>query len=191
MRIKFIIILSFSLTLFSGCLAKETMNSVSPNVDNLKGKNLFCEDYYSYVTYSFLDHKRYQINYYFLRNFEIGERKGIYGVLDDVRYFYLKSDHNLIVYYKLEIKKNKNNWQKKKLKTPKENYYLDRQKVNIVFSPNRNSEIVHKCKIFNGTSEELDESTLAKYFKYIEDLENKEIHEKIKQNDQQRKKNKI
>ena len=191
MRIKLIIILSFLSTLFSGCLVKETINLESTEFDNLRGKNLFCEDYYSYVTYSFFDHKRYQTNYYFLKNFEIGQRKGVYGVLDDVRYFYLSADKKLIIFNQSDESKKEKNWERKIYRTPRLDYYLDRENLNIVFSPNNYSEIKHKCEIFDGTSEELREITLNKYLKHFEDEKNQRIYEEIKKIDNQRKKNKI
>ena len=177
--------------MLSGCLSTEPPYKTISEADNLSGKNLFCEEHNAFVTYSFFDEKRFQTDYYFLVFLEIGIRSGTYGVLNNVRYFYLKPNKNLEILNLSEKSENEKNWERKIYQTPKLDYYLDRENLNIVFSPLDYSEIKHKCKIFDGTTEELRDSTLKKYLKHFEEKENKKIYDEIREIDQQRKKNKI
>ena len=177
--------------MLSGCLSTKPPHKIISEVDNLSGKNLFCEEHNAFVTYSFFDNKRFQTNYYFLVFLEIGIRSGTYGVLNNVRYFYLKANKKLEILNLSDKSKNEKNWESKIYQTPKLDYYLDRENLSIVFSPIAYSEIKHKCKIFDGTVEELKESTLKKYLKHFEEEGNKKIYEQIREIDQQRKKNKI
>ena len=133
--------------------------------DNLSGKNLFCEEHNLFITYNFLDNKRYQTTNYFLVYFDIGIREGTYGYLNNPRYLYLKADKKLEIYNKLKKNGDEKNLKKKVLEIPKLDYYLDRQDLNITFSPSKYSKIKSACKIFNGTAEELRESSLKKYLK--------------------------
>ena len=133
--------------------------------DNLSGKNLFCEEHNLFVTYSFFDHKRYQTTNYFLVYFDIGIREGTYGALNNPRYFYLKADKKLEIYNKLKKTDDEKSWKKKIVEIPKLDYYLDRQDLNITFSPGKYSKIKSSCKLFNGTAEELRDSSLKKYLK--------------------------
>ena len=133
--------------------------------DDLTGKNLFCEEHNLFVTYSFLDHKRYQTTNYFLVYFDIGIREGTYGVLNNPRYLYLKADKKLEIYNKLKKTDDEENWKKKVVEIPKLDYYLDRQDLNITFSPGKYSKIKSSCKLFAGTADELRESSLKKYLK--------------------------
>ena len=133
--------------------------------DDLSGKNLFCEEHNLFVTYSFFDHRRYQTVNYFLVYFDIGIREGSYGSLNDPRYFYLKADKKLEIFNKLKKTDGEKNWKKKVVESPKLDYYLDRQDLNITFSPGKYSKIKSSCKLFNGTAEELRDSSLKKYLK--------------------------
>ena len=133
--------------------------------DNLSGKNLFCEEHNLFVTYSFFDHKRYQTTNYFLVYFDIGIREGTYGALNNPRYFYLKADKKLEIYNKLKKTDDEKIWKKKIVEIPKLDYYLDRKDLNITFSPGKYSKIKSSCKLFNGTAEELRDSSLKKYLK--------------------------
>ena len=133
--------------------------------NNLSGKNIFCEEYNLFVTYNFLDNKRYQTTNYFLVYFDIGIREGTYGFLNDPRYLYLKADKKLEVYNRLKKTDDEKKWKKKVVETPKLDYYLDRQDLNIIFSPGKYSKIKSTCKLFNGTAEELRDSSLKKYLK--------------------------
>ena len=54
---------------------------------------------------------------------------------------------------------------KKVVESPKLDYYLDRQDLNITFSPGKYSKIKSSCKFFAGTADELRESSLKKYLK--------------------------
>ena len=177
--------------MLSGCLSTKTQDKIISKADNLSGKNLFCEEHNAFVTYSFFDNKRFQTNYYFLVFLEIGIRTGTYGALNNVRYFYLKANKKLEILNLSDKSGDKKNWERKIYQTPKLDYYLDRENLYIVFSPTDYSEIKHKCEIFDGTAEELRESTLKKYLKHFEEEENKKIYEEIREIDQQRKKNKI
>ena len=177
--------------MLSGCLSTKPPHEIISEADNLRGKNLFCEEHNAFVTYSFFDNERFQTNYYFLVFLEIGIRSGNYGVLNNARYFYLKANKKLEILSLSDKSKNEKNWESKIYQTPKLDYYLDRENLSIVFSPIDYSEIKHKCKIFDGTAEELKESTLKKYLKHFEEEENKKIYEQIREIDQQRKKNKI
>ena len=149
----------------SGCIYKEKMQIEKVEPNNLSGKNLFCEEHNLLVTYSFLDHKRYQATNYFLVYFDIGIREGTYGSLNNPRYLYLKADKKLEIYNKLKKTDNEKNWKKKVVESPKLDYYLDRQDLNITFSPGKYSKIKSSCKLFNGTAEELRDSSLKKYLK--------------------------
>ena len=133
--------------------------------DDLTGKNLFCEEHNLFVTYSFLDHRRYQTTNYFLVYFDIGIREGTYGFLNDPRYLYLKADKKLEIYNRLKKTDDEKNWKKKVVEIPKLDYYLDRQDLNINFSPGKYSKIKSSCKLFDGTAEELRETVLNKYLK--------------------------
>ena len=133
--------------------------------DDLTGKNLFCEEHNLFVTYSFLDHKRYRTTNYFLVYFDIGIREGTYGFLNNPRYLYLKADKKLEIYNKLKKTDDEKDWEKKVVETPKLDYYLDRQDLNITFSPGKYSKIKSSCKIFDGTVDELREISLKKYLK--------------------------
>tara|TARA_B100001057_G_scaffold167752_1_gene168502 strand:- start:156 stop:635 length:480 start_codon:yes stop_codon:yes gene_type:complete len=136
--------------------------------DDLSGKNLFCEEHNLFVTYSFLDHKRYQTTNYFLIFFDIGIRQGTYGSLNNPRYIYLKADKELEIYNKLKKTDDEKNWKKKVVESPKLDYYLDRQDLNITFSPGKYSKIKSSCKLFAGTADELRESSLKKYLKSLD-----------------------
>ena len=133
--------------------------------DDLSGKNLFCEEHNLFVTYSFFFFIRYQTTNYFLIYFDIGIRKGTYGYLNNPRYLYLKADKTLEIYYKLKKTDDEENWKKKVVEIPKLDYYLDRQDLNITFSPGKYSKIKSSCKLFDGTAEELRKSSLKKYLK--------------------------
>ena len=54
------------------------INSKIFALDDLSGKNLFCEEHNLFVTYSFFDHKRYQTTNYFLIYFDIGIISRVY-----------------------------------------------------------------------------------------------------------------
>ena len=133
--------------------------------DDLGGKNLFCEEHNLFVTYNFLDNKRYKTTNYFLVYFDIGIREGTYGHLNNPRYLYLKADKKLEIYNKLNKNDNEKNWQKKVAEVPKLDYYLDTQDLNITFSPGKYSKIKSSCKLFAGTAKELRDSSLKKYLK--------------------------
>ena len=120
--------------------------------DNLSGKNLFCEEHNLFVTYNFLDNKRYQTTNYFLVYFDIGIREGTYGYLNNPRYLYLKADKKLEIYNKLKKTDDEKNWKKKVVEIPKLDYYLDRQDLNITFSPGKYSKIKSSCKLFDWNS---------------------------------------
>ena len=145
------------------CLFLITSKMFASN--DLSGKNLFCEEHNLFVTYSFLDHRRYQTTNYFLVYFDIGIREGTYGFLNNPRYLYLKADKKLEIYNKLKKNDDEKNWVKKVVESPKLDYYLDRQDLNITFSPGKSSKIKSSCKIFSGTVDELRESSLKKYLK--------------------------
>ena len=132
---------------------------------NMSGINLFCEEHNLFVTYNFLDNKRYQTTNYFLVYFDIGIREGTYGFLNNPRYLYLKADKKLEIYNKLNKNDNEKNWKMKVVEAPKLDYYLDREDLNITFSPGKNSQIKSTCKLFDGTADELRESSLKKYLK--------------------------
>ena len=132
---------------------------------SMSGTNLFCEEHNLFVTYNFLDNKRYQTTNYFLVYFDIGIREGTYGFLSNPRYLYLKADKKLEIYNKLNKNDNEKNWKKKVVEVPKLDYYLDTKDLNITFSPGKNSQIKSKCKFFDGTADELRESSLKKYLK--------------------------
>ena len=131
--------------------------------DDLNGTNLFCEEHNLFVTYNFLDNKRYQTTNYFLVHFDIGIREGTYGYLNNPRYLYLKADKKLVIYYKLNKTDNEKNWKKKVVEVPKLDYYFDSKDLNIVSAPSKFSQIKSTCKLFAGTADELKESTLRKY----------------------------
>ena len=150
---------------FSGYIYIENMQIKNFESDNLSGKNLFCKEHNLFVTYNFLDNKRYQTTNYFLVYFDIGIREGTYGYLNNPRYLYLKANKKLEIYNKLKKTDDEKNWKKKVVEIPKLDYYLDRQDLNITFSPGKYSKIKSSCKIFNGTAEELRESSLKKYLK--------------------------
>ena len=149
----------------SGCNYKDTKNIMNFKVDDLSGINLACEEHNLFVTYNFLDHKRYQTTNYFLIYFDIGIRKGTYGFLNNSRYLYLKADKKLEIYNKLNKTDREKDWKKKVVESPKLDYYLDRQELNITFSPGKYSKIKSSCKLFAGTEDELRESSLKKYLK--------------------------
>jgi hypothetical protein len=132
---------------------------------SMSGTNLFCEEHNLFVTYTFLDNKRYQTTNYFLVYFDIGIREGTYGFLSNPRYLYLKADKKLEIYNKLNKNDNEKNWKKKVVEVPKLDYYLDTEDLNITFSPGKNSQIKSICKIFDGTADELRENSLKKYLK--------------------------
>lgn len=132
---------------------------------SMSGTNLFCEEHNLFVTYNFLDNKRYQTTNYFLVYFDIGIREGTYGFLSNPRYLYLKADKKLVIYNKLNKNDNEKNWKKKVIEAPKLDYYLDTEDLNITFSPGKNSQIKSICKIFDGTADELRENSLKKYLK--------------------------
>ena len=132
---------------------------------NMSGINLFCEEHNLFVTYNFLDNKRYQTTNYFLVYFDIGIREGTYGFLNNPSYLYLKADKKLEIYNRLNKNDNEKNWKKKVVEAPKLDYYLDTKDLNITFSPGKNSQIKSKCKFFDGTADELRESSLKKYLK--------------------------
>jgi hypothetical protein len=132
---------------------------------SISGTNLFCEEHNLFVTYTFLDNKRYQTTNYFLVYFDIGIREGTYGFLSNPRYLYLKADKKLVIYNKLNKNDNEKNWKKKVIEAPKLDYYLDTEDLNITFSPGKNSQIKSICKIFDGTADELRENSLKKYLK--------------------------
>ena len=90
--------------------------------DDLNGTNLFCEEHNLFVTYNFLDNKRYQTTNYFLVHFDIGIRAGTYGYLNNHRYLYLKADKKLVIYNKLNKTDNEKNWKKKVVEVPKLDY---------------------------------------------------------------------
>ena len=165
MKNKVLILSLFLLFSFSGYIYKEKMQIQNFEPDNLSGKNLFCEEHNLFVTYNFLDNKRYQTTNYFLVYFDIGIREGTYGYLNNPRYFYLKADKKLEIYNKLKKTDDEENWKKKVVEIPKLDYYLDIQDLNITFSPGKHSKIKSSCKIFNGTAEELRESSLKMYLK--------------------------
>lgn len=150
-KILILCLLSFSSQVF----ASKSMN----------GTNLFCEEHNLFVTYNFLDNKRYQTTNYFLVYFDIGIREGTYGFLSNPRYLYLKADKKLEIYNKLNKNDNEKNWKKKVIEAPKLDYYLDTEDLNITFSPGKNSQIKSICKIFDGTADELRENSLKKYLK--------------------------
>ena len=161
-RLLPILILLFS---FSGCDYKEKMRIMNSKSDNLSGTNLFCEEHNLFVTYNFLDNKRYKTTNYFLVYFDIGVREGTYGFLNNTRYFYLKADKKLKIYNKLKKTDGEKNWEKKVVESPKLDYYLDRQDLNITFSPGKYSKIKSSCTLFDGTADELRKSILKKYLK--------------------------
>ena len=132
---------------------------------NMSGINLFCKEHNLFVTYNFLDNKRYQTTNYFLVYFDIGIREGTYGFLSNPRYLYLKADKKLEIYNQLNKNDNEKNWKKKVIEAPKLDYYLDTEDLNITFSPGKNSQIKSICKIFGGTADELRENILKKYLK--------------------------
>ena len=156
------LILLFS---FSGCDYKEKMRIMNSKSDNLSGTNLFCEEHNLFVTYNFLDNKRYKTTNYFLVYFDIGVREGTYGFLNNTRYCYLKADKKLEIYNKLKKTDGEKNWEKKVIESPKLDYYLDRQDLNITFSPGKYSKIKSSCTLFNGTAGELRKSILKKYLR--------------------------
>ena len=133
--------------------------------EDLSGTNLFCEEHNLFVTYNFLDNKRYQTTNYFLVYLDIGIREGTYGYLNNPRYLYLKADKKLEIYNKLNKTDNEKNWKKKVVEVPKLDYYLDTEDFNVTFSPSKHSQIKSSCKLFDGTAEELRKSTLKKYLK--------------------------
>lgn len=133
--------------------------------DDLNGTNLFCEEHNLFVTYNFLDNKRYKTTNYFLVHFDIGIREGTYGYLKNPRYLYLKADKKLVIYNKLNKTDNEKNWKKKVVEAPKLDYYLDTEDLYITFSPGKHSMIKSSCKLFDGTADELRESSLKKYLK--------------------------
>ena len=165
MKNKVLILSLFLLFSFSGYIYKEKIQIKNLESNNLSGKNLFCEEHNLFITYNFLDNKRYQTTNYFLVYFDIGIREGTYGYLNNPRYLYLKADKKLEIYNKLKKTDDEENWKKKVVEIPKLDYYLDRQDLNITFSPGKYSKIKSACKIFNGTAKELRESSLKKYFK--------------------------
>ena len=67
--------------------------------------------------------------------------------------------------YKLKKTDGEKNWGKKVVESPKLDYYLDRQDLNITFSPNKYSKIKSSCTLFDGTADELRKSILIKYFR--------------------------
>jgi len=136
--------------------------------NNMSGTNLFCEEHNLFVTYNFLDNKRYKTTNYFLVYFDIGIREGTYGYLNNHRYLYLKADKKIEIYNNLNKTDNEKNWQKKVAEVPKLDYYLDTQDLNITFSPGKNSQIKSTCKLFDGTAKELRDSSLKKYLKYFD-----------------------
>jgi len=136
--------------------------------NNMSGTNLFCEEHNLFVTYNFLDNKRYKTTNYFLVYFDIGIREGTYGYLNNHRYLYLKADKKIEIYNNLNKTDNEKNWQKKVAEAPKLDYYLDTQDLNITFSPGKNSQIKSTCKLFDGTAKELRDSSLKKYLKYFD-----------------------
>ena len=153
--------------------------------DDLTGKNIFCEEAYVYQTFSFIDDKRFQQVTYYLTNPEIWVRKGTYKSTSNVRYVRLSLDENFVTY------KARNDWVKEKSKLSGElkskDNFLDRQKVNIVIGKYDSAKIYIKCKLFNGTKKELDDSADKKFRKYFKDERiKKQLEEKL-----QRKKNKI
>ena len=143
------------LLLFSQVFASKSMS----------GTKLFCEEHNLFVTYNFLDNKRYQTTNYFLVYFDIGIREGTYGFLSNPRYLYLKANKKLEIYNKVNKNDNEKNWKKKVIEAPKLDYYLDTEDLNITFSPGKNSQIKSICKIFEGTADELRENSLKKYLK--------------------------
>ena len=156
----------------SGCFYEEIIqiekDIMSYESDNLSGINLFCEEHNLFVTYIFLDHKKYETTNYFLIYFDIGTRKGTYGLVSNSRYFYLKADKRLEIYNKLDKSDDKKNWKKRVVESPKLDYYLDREDLNITFAPRNFSQVKSTCKLFNGTADELRESTMKKYLENFE-----------------------
>ena len=67
--------------------------------------------------------------------------------------------------YKLNKTDNEKNWKKKVVEVPKLDYYLDTEDLYITFSPGKHSMIKSSCKLFDGTADELRESSLKKYLK--------------------------
>ena len=165
MKNKVLILSLLLLFSFSGYIYKEKIQIKNLESNNLSGKNLFCEEHNLFITYNFLDNKRYQTTNYFLVYFYIGIREGTYGYLNNPRYLYLKADKKLEIYNKLKKTDDEENWKKKVVEIPKLDYYLDRQDLNITFSPGKYSKIKSSCKLFAGTAEELRESSLKKYLK--------------------------
>ena len=165
MKNKVLILSLFLFFSFSGYIYIEKMQIKNFESDNLSGKNLFCEEHNLFITYNFLDNKRYQTTNYFLVYFDIGIREGTYGYLNNPRYLYLKADKKLEIYNKLKKTDDEENWKKKVVEIPKLDYYLDRQDLNITFSPGKYSKIKSSCKLFDGTADELRESSLKKYLK--------------------------
>ena len=165
MKNKVLILSLFLFSSFSGYIYIEKMQIKNFESDNLSGKNLFCEEHNLFITYNFLDNKRYQTTNYFLVYFDIGIREGTYGYLNNPRYLYLKADKKLEIYNKLKNTDDEENWKKKVVEIPKLDYYLDRQDLNITFSPGKYSKIKSSCKLFAGTADELRESSLKKYLK--------------------------
>ena len=168
MQIKNFIISIVLLLFIIFLIAEEKINNEKLHSDNLIGKNLFCEEHNLFITYSFLDSKRYQTTNYFLVYFDIGIRNGTYGYLNNSRYLYLKADKKLEIYNKSKKIKDRKYWKKKVVDSPKLDYYLDTKNLNILFNPSNYSEIKSKCEIFNGNYIELKEKTLKKYLRYFE-----------------------
>ena len=120
--------------------------------DDLGGKNLFCEEHNLFVTYNFLDNKRYKTTNYFLVYFDIGIREGTYGYLNNPRYLFLKADKKLEIYNKLNKTDNEKNWQKKVAEVPKLDYYLDTQDLNINQDNDINNEVTGDGNYIKFTS---------------------------------------
>ena len=163
MKIKGLLLGLIFLSSFSGCNYKETTKIMNFESDNLSGTNLFCEEHNLFVTYNFLDNKRYKTTNYFLVYFDIGIREGAYGYLNNPRYLFLKADKKIEIYNKLKKTDDEKDWKKKVVEVPKLDYYLDTQDLNINFSPGKYSKIKSPCKLFDGTAEELRERSLKKY----------------------------
>ena len=113
MQLKnFIISIVLMLTIIF-LIAEEKINNEKLNSDNLIGKNLFCKEHNLFITYSFLDSKRYQTTNYFLVYFDIGIRNGTYGFLNNSRYLYLKADKKIEIYNNPKKSKTENTGKRK------------------------------------------------------------------------------
>ena len=113
MQLKNFIISIVLLLLIIFLIAEEKINNEKLNSDNLIEKNLFCKEHNLFITYSFLDNKRYRTTNYFLVYFDIGIRNGTYGFLNNSRYLYLKADKKIEIYNNPKKIKDRKYWKKK------------------------------------------------------------------------------